>query len=128
MKKVFHTKEAPEAIGAYSQAVSMGRHLYFSGQIPLDPQTGKMKGNSVKEQTQQVMENIGAILRSAKLDYNDLVKITIFLTDIKSFKEVNEVYSDYFSGDYPVRSCVEVSALPKEALIEIEGMAILETS
>lgn len=123
-KKVITAAGAPKAIGPYSQAVKAGRFLFLSGQLPLDPETGNISGDEIKTQTRQALENIKSILAAAGASLSDVVKTTVFLTDIGHFSEMNQVYQQYFATDAPARSCVEVSRLPKDALIEIESIAI----
>ena len=123
MKKI-ETKCAPAAIGPYSQAVVTGDFVYTSGQIPIDPQSGNIEANDVREQAKQAIHNIGAILEAAGSSYENVVKTTCFLKNMSDFAAFNEVYAEYFTGK-PARSCVEVSALPKGALVEIEAVAKL---
>jgi 2-iminobutanoate/2-iminopropanoate deaminase len=120
------TDKAPSAIGPYSQAIRSGDLLFISGQIPLDPATGEIVSKSLDDQTHQVMRNLGAVLNAAGADFESLIKTTIFLTDINEFPAVNEIYGSYLPEPYPARSTIEVSALPKGALIEIEAVARLE--
>lgn len=123
-KKVIAAAGAPKAIGPYSQAVKAGRFLFLSGQLPLDPETGNISGDGIETQTRQVIENIKSILAAAGVSLSDVVKTTVFLKDIGHFPEMNQVYQQYFATDAPARSCVEVSRLPKDVLIEIESIAI----
>ena len=124
MARRVSTSKAPAAIGPYSQAVIAGSPLYASGQIPLDPATGEIKGSDISEQTRQVMRNVGAILTEAGYSYNDVVKTTCFLADMKDFAEFNSVYEKYFTDkDKPARSCVAVKELPKNVLCEVEVIA-----
>lgn len=125
MKKIIATKNAPQAIGPYSQAVQAGDMLFISGQIPLDPATSEIVGRTAAEQSEQVFKNIGAILKAAGLDYQDVVKTTVLLKSIQDFASVNEVYARYFTGEYPARAAYEVGNLPKNALVEIEAIATL---
>jgi len=122
MKKIIQTSQAPAAIGPYSQAVEINKTLYISGQLPLDPQSMEMP-SSIEEQADQVMKNIGVILREAGYDYHHVVKSTIFLTDIQDFQKMNEVYGKYYQEDPPARSAYQVANLPKGAKIEIETIA-----
>jgi len=122
MQKI-HTTSAPEAIGPYSQAVKVGNMIFTSGQIALTPD-GKFLDEDVKTQTKQVCENLKAVLKEAGADIKDVVKTTIFLTDINDFSEVNEVYGEYFSHK-PARSTVAVKDLPKGAKVEIECIAVI---
>lgn len=117
------TKEAPQPIGPYSQAVSFGGLLFCSGQIALEPATGQIVGTSVQDQSKQVMKNIQAVLTQAGLDFSKVLKTTIFLKSMADFPVVNEVYGTYFPKDPPARSTVEVSRLPKDVLVEIEVIA-----
>src|SRR5438067_6609948 len=123
MKKVVSTNDAPAAIGAYSQAVRTGSFLFCSGQIPLDPKSGQIVSGDIAAQTRRVLDNIAAVLRAEGLTFDNVVKTTIFLTDLGDFQTVNEVYSSYFKQDPPARSTVQVSALPKGAKIEVEAIA-----
>lgn len=119
------TDKAPRAIGPYSQAIQAGGFLFCSGQIPLDPVTGELKGGGIREQTEQVLDNIAAILDAAGLTFADVAKTTIFLVDLAHFAEVNEIYGRRFAADPPARSTVEVQGLPRGALVEIEVVAVL---
>lgn len=123
MKKVISTKEAPAAIGPYSQAVDTGHYLFCSGQIALDPQSGNLVGADVKAQAEQVMRNISAVLAAADMNFSHVVKTTIFLTSMNDFAAVNEVYGQHFSANPPARSTVAVAGLPRGALVEIEVLA-----
>lgn len=122
MKKVISTNEAPQAIGPYSQAIEANGFIFVSGQIPINPTTGTMP-DGIEEQTQQVLKNIGAILKAANLDYNNVVKSTVLLKNIGDFTTMNNIYAQYFKQDCPARAAFEVSNLPKDALIEIEVIA-----
>lgn len=120
MRETIYTKNAPEPIGPYSQGVRAGNTWYFSGQIAIDPATGQMIEGGVEAQARQVMENIKALLTASGLDFNKVVKTTIFLKNMDDFPKVNEIYGSYFhAGAYPARETVEVSRLPKDALVEI---------
>ena len=121
MKKVA-TSQAPAAIGPYSQAMIVGELVYTSGQIAIDPATGALVSGGVREQTEQVMKNLGAVLEAAGSSYAKAVKTTCFLADIADFAVFNEVYGTYFT-EKPARSCVAVAALPKGALVEVEVIA-----
>jgi 2-iminobutanoate/2-iminopropanoate deaminase len=123
MKKIVSTNEAPAAIGPYSQAVRSGSFLFCSGQIPLDPKSGQIISGDIAAQTRRVFDNIAAVLRTEGLTFDNVVKTTIFLTDLGDFQTVNEVYGSYFKQDPPARSTVQVSALPRGAKIEIEAIA-----
>lgn len=122
-KEIISTDKAPKAIGPYSQAVKAGGFIFFSGQIPLDPVTGEMVGNTVAQQTEQVLANITAMLDAAGVTVADVVKTTIFLTNLADFGVVNEIYGRCFVESPPARSTVEVSGLPRGALVEIEVVA-----
>lgn len=123
-KKIISTENAPAAIGPYSQAVEIDKFIFISGQLPID-KSGKIP-KDIKEQTKTVLENIKAILNSRNLDMKNIVKTTVFMTDLSKFSEMNEVYSKYFTEKFPARATVEVKALPKGALIEIEAIAYSE--
>lgn len=124
MKKIIATSKAPAAIGPYSQAIEVNGILYISGQIPINPATGKIIEGDITVQTEQVMKNIGAILTEAGYLFSDAVKTTCMLNDISDFKAMNEVYGRYFSENKPARAAFSVKALPMGALIEIETIAI----
>ena len=123
MKRIIATQTAPAAVGPYSQAVVAGNLMFCSGQIALDPATGSMVGASPAEQTEQVLKNVSALLAAEGLSLTDVVKATVFATDMGAFSAVNEVYARFFTSEPPARSFVEVSALPKNALVEIEVIA-----
>ncbi len=123
MRKAIATPEAPAAIGPYSQAVSQGAWLFCSGQIPLNPESGAMVEGDFRAQARQVLENLGAVLKAGGVSYSDVVKTTVFLTDLSDFAEMNEIYSQYFGDSSPARSTIQVAALPKGARIEIEATA-----
>jgi len=120
---MINTNNAPKAIGPYTQAVRTGDLLYISGQIPVNPATGEVVENCFKKQTEQSMKNILAILNEAGLNFTNVVKTNLFITDMGKFSEVNEVYSTFFTDYFPARACVQVSALPKNVLVEIEAVA-----
>ena len=124
-RAVVNTNQAPAAIGPYSQAVRAGGFLFLSGQIPLVPETGGLVDGDVFEQTRQVMANLSEVLQAAGGSLADLVRTTIFLSDLSDFTQVNELYATYFDADPPARATVEVSALPKGARVEISGVAWL---
>lgn len=124
MKKVINTNNAPAPIGPYSQAIAAGNFVFVSGQIPSNPVTGDIVSGDIKAETNQVMENIGAILMEAALSFDNIVKTTIFLTDMQTFAQVNEVYGTYFTSQFPARETVQVSALPKGVNVEISVTAI----
>lgn len=123
MKKIIATQQAPGAIGPYSQAVQAGDFLYISGQIPLDPATGELVAGDIAAQTKQSLQNIGAILKAAGMDYANVVKTTVLLQSMGDFAAMNEVYAQFFSSDCPARAAFEVAALPKGAQVEIEAVA-----
>lgn len=123
MKKVIHTDKAPKAIGPYSQAIEINGTLYISGQIPVDPATGKV-AETIEEQTEQVMKNIGAILEEAGYTFADVVKSTCLLSDMVNFKPMNEVYAKYYSTNPPARAAFAVKALPMGVMVEIETVAV----
>jgi 2-iminobutanoate/2-iminopropanoate deaminase len=125
MRETIKTDQAPAAIGPYSQAIKTDHFIFCSGQIPLDPNTGEIVGKTSGEQCQQVMDNISALLKEAGSDLSKVVKTTIFLTDLRDFAPVNEMYSTYFYVNPPARSTVEVSRLPKDVKIEIEVIALV---
>lgn len=124
MKQIIATSEAPAAIGPYSQAVRVSNFIFCSGQIPLDPKTQQMETGDISAQTKRVLENISGLLRSQGLGFENIVKTTIFLTNLGDFQTVNELYGSYFKSDPPARSTVQVSALPKGANVEIEVIAV----
>ena len=126
MKKIISTSEAPAAIGPYSQAVRSGRFLFCSGQIPLDPNSGQIVPGDIAAQTRRVLDNIAAVLNAERLTFDNVIKTTIFLTDLADFQAVNEIYGSYFKQAPPARSTVQVSALPKGAKVEIEVVAVAE--
>ncbi|MGN1072196.1 MAG: RidA family protein [Bradymonadia bacterium] len=122
-KIIISTEQAPKAIGPYSQAVRFGNLVFLSGQLGLDPATGTLK-DGIVAQTRQSLDNIGAILTSLGLTYAHVVKTTVFVKDLDDFATVNDIYGTVFCQDAPARSCVEVSRLPKRALVEIECIAV----
>ena len=122
MLKYVETQNAPAAIGPYSQGIILNGIAFFSGQIPLSPETGEVVGTTIEEQTEQVMQNIKALLESQGAEFTDVVKTTCFLADMADFAAFNEIYAKYFTGK-PARSCVAVKALPKGVLCEVETIA-----
>jgi len=124
MKKIISTSEAPAAIGPYSQAVRVGSTIYCAGQIPLDPKSGQIVSGDMAAQTRRVLDNIAAVLKADGATFENVVKTTIFLTDLGDFQTVNEIYGLYFKQQPPARSTVQVSALPKGANVEIEVIAV----
>ena len=123
MSKVIQTSQAPAAVGPYSQAIDCGEFVFCSGQIPLVPETGVLVEGGIEEQTRQMFSNIKAVLNAAGLDFSNVVKTTVFMTDLSQFVTFNGIYGEYFPADSPARSCVEVSNLPKGALVECEVIA-----
>ena len=121
--KVIATKNAPAAVGPYSQAIDCGDSVYCSGQIPLDPQTGAVVEGGLEAQAHQMFRNVKAVLAEAGLSLQNVVKTTVFMTDLGQFGALNAIYAEYFAEPYPARSCVEVSALPKGVLVECEVIA-----
>ena len=124
MKKIITIKNAPAPVGPYSQAILHGNTLYSSGQIAIDPSTNTLIISSVEEETHQVMKNINAILEAAHMNWNHVIKCSIFLSDMDNFEIINEIYASYFSDNYPARETVEVSCLPKNVNVEISFIAI----
>ena len=123
MKKIIYSEKAPKPIGPYSQAVVAGNLIFLSGQIGIDPHTSNIVAGGVTAETRQVMANIRAVLEKANLTFANIIKTTIFLANLADFTEVNKIYAEYFTKDFPARSTVEVKALPKGAKIEIEVIA-----
>ena len=126
MKKVFSIAGAPAPIGPYSQAVQVGSIVYISGQICIDPFSGHMNNADIQQETQQVMQNIMALLEAAGAAADQVVKCSIFLKDLEDFSVVNAVYARFFSPPFPARECVEVSRLPKDVRVEISAIAVLD--
>ncbi len=124
MLEYVNTEEAPQAIGPYSQAIVFGNLLFTSGQIPLDPKTGAIAGETIEEQALQVMKNLGAVMKAKNTDFKNTIKTTCFLADMKDFAAFNKVYGEYFTGK-PARSCVAVKELPKNVLCEVEAIVAL---
>ncbi|HVF95981.1 MAG TPA: RidA family protein [Flavisolibacter sp.] len=124
-KKIINTKNAPAPIGPYNQAVLRNGTLYISGQICIDPSTNTLKNRDIQDETHQVMQNLKSILTEAGMSFDNAVKTTIFITDMKQFSEINEIYGKYFSGDFPARETVQVSALPKFVNVEISMIAVM---
>lgn len=121
-KTIIQTDKAPKAVGTYSQGVKFGNVFYFSGMLGLDPQTGNL-GSGFDAQLSQILKNIDGLLESQELTRNNILKSTIFMTDLADFPKVNKAYEEYFTAPFPARSCVQVSALPRGAVIEIEVIA-----
>ena len=124
-KEIISTENAPQAIGPYSQAVKAGNLMFISGQIPLDPKTGDLVSESIDDQAKQVLNNIKSICEAAGQSIDDIVKISIFLTDLENFAIVNEVMKEYFTEPYPARATVEVSGLPLGVNVEIEAIVLI---
>lgn len=122
-KEQITTTAAPAALGPYSQAIAAGGFLFASGQVPIDPATGELAGADVESQARQVFANLQQVLAAAGCGFADVVKTTVFLTDLANFAAVNEIYADYFVQPYPARSCVQIAALPKGSLLEVELIA-----
>ena len=125
MKTIINSKNAPAPIGPYSQAVLSGNTLFASGQIAIDPKTGELNMDSIEVETEQVMQNIKAVLQEANMTFENIVKCSIFLSDMDSFSIVNEVYGKYFSTNPPARETVEVSCLPKSVNVEISFISVI---
>lgn len=123
-KKIINTKAAPAPIGPYNQAVVINGTMYISGQICIDPQTGNLKNRDIQDETHQVMQNLKSILAEAGMSFTNVIKATIFITDMNQFSEINEIYGKYFTGDFPARETVQVSALPKFVNVEISMIAV----
>jgi 2-iminobutanoate/2-iminopropanoate deaminase len=123
MKKIINTPEAPAPIGPYSQAVISGNTLYISGQIAIDPSSGNLVMENIEKETHQVMKNLNALLKAGGSSFDQVLKTSIFLKDMKQFGPVNEIYGSYFSGSFPARETVQVSVLPKEVNVEISMIA-----
>lgn len=123
MKRIIQTDNAPQAIGPYSQAVEIDGTLYVSGQVPINPQEGKVMEGGIEEQTEQVMKNIGAILEAAGYEYKDVIKSTCLLKDMDNFKAMNEVYGKYYPENPPARAAYQVVKLPLDVMVEVECIA-----
>lgn len=123
MKKIIKTEKAPTAIGPYSQAILSNNTLYCSGQIAINPSTGELVIDNIKNETNQVMKNILAVLKAANMDINNIVKCSIFMKDMKDYSEINKAYSKYFQKSHPAREAVQVSMLPKNVNVEISVIA-----
>lgn len=122
MKKVISTDKAPAAIGPYSQAIEVNGMVFISGQIPVDPATGKI-AETVEEQAEQALKNVSAVLAAAGTDMEHVIKTTVFIKEMNDFAKINEIYAKFFTGAFPARSCVEVARLPKDVLLEVEAIA-----
>ncbi len=125
MKQIINTPNAPAAIGPYSQAILANKTLYISGQLPINPQSGKIETDDIAQQTDQVFQNILAILEAAKLKLDNIVSNRVYLSDMQNFQAMNKVYAEYFTNDYPARAAFAVKELPLGALIEIETVAVV---
>ena len=123
MKNVINTTNAPAAVGPYSQAIDCGDFVFCSGAIPLVPETGAVIEGGLEEQAHQMFKNCGAVLEAAGLSFDNVIKTTVFMTNLGDFGKLNGIYGEYFNAPYPARSCVEVSALPKGVLVEMECIA-----
>lgn len=126
VKEIIETSQAPSAIGPYSQAVRAGNMIFVSGQIPIDPATNEFVSQNVAEQTEQVLKNLSAVLKAAGSSLKATVKTTVFLADINDFAQMNEVYARYFTENFPARATVQAARLPKDALVEIDCIALVE--
>ena len=124
MNTAIHTTNAPAAIGPYSQAIAAGNTIYVSGQLPIDPATGAFAGSDITAQTRQSLTNLKSILNAAGADLCDVVKTTVYLANITDFAAMNEVYAQFFTAPFPARAAFEVACLPKNALVEIECVAV----
>ena len=124
IRKVISTTKAPAAIGPYSQAVLVGRTVYVSGQIGMDPSNGQLVSGGVAAEAKQALKNMGEILKAADCDFTNVVKATVLLADINDFNTVNEIYKQYFKSDFPARAAYQVAALPKGSRVEIEAIAV----
>lgn len=122
-KEVITSQNAPKAIGPYSVGIKSGQFVFASGQLGINPKTGEIVQGGIQAETRQALKNLGAVLAEAGLSMENIVKTTVFLNDIKNFTQMNEVYAEFFSGDYPARSAVQAAALPKGGLVEIEAIA-----
>ncbi|MCX2576105.1 RidA family protein [Pedobacter sandarakinus] len=125
MKKIITTTNAPAPIGPYSQAVQAGNFLFVSGQVAINPESGELNIGNIEEETHQVMRNLKAVLLEAGLSFDNVVKSTIFLSDMGTFAQVNEIYGQYFTAEFPARETVQVSVLPKNVNVEISVIAIV---
>lgn len=125
MRQTINTEKAPAAIGPYSQAIKCGDFVFTSGQIPIDPATGELVAGGTREQTEQVIKNLEAVLIAAGSSLQKVIKTTVFIKDMNEFSLINEVYSGFFSGSLPARSTVEVARLPKDVRVEIEAVAMV---
>jgi 2-iminobutanoate/2-iminopropanoate deaminase len=122
MNQIINTIQAPAAIGPYSQAVKVENYLFISGQLPIDPRTGKFAGNTIETQAEQSLKNLKEIITAADMTLQDIVKVTVYLANMDDFAKMNDVYSTFFTTNYPARVAVEVSKLPKNSLVEMEAI------
>ena len=125
-KEIVISKKVPAAIGPYSPALKIGNLVFVSGQVPMDPVNGEIVKGEIEAQARRSLENLKAVLESYSIGMENIVKTTIFLKDMNNFSRINKIYGEYFTGQYPARSCVEVSRLPKDANIEIEAIAFCD--
>lgn len=125
-KKIISSEKIPAAIGPYSPAVKVGKFIFISGQLPIEPESENLVKGDIKKQTRQILENLTVILELYSLNLENVVKTTVFLKNMDDFSEFNKAYAQYFTEKFPARSCVEVARLPKDAEIEIEAMAICD--
>jgi 2-iminobutanoate/2-iminopropanoate deaminase len=123
MSKIVETSSAPKAIGPYSQAIRNGSWAFISGCLPADPVTGALMGGDIRTQTRRVLENMKEVLKACKMDFRNVLKTTVFVTNLADFADMNEIYGEFFKENPPARSTVQVAALPKGSLIEIEAVA-----
>ena len=124
IKRIIQTEQAPAAIGPYSQAIRIGDFLYTSGQIALDPESGIFLSGKIEEETEQTLKNISAILQAGGVNFENVIKTTVYMSDLNDFTRMNQIYEKYFSTNKPARACVQVAALPKGAKLEIDAIAI----
>ncbi len=125
MKTVIQTDKAPVPVGPYNQAIVVDNFIYTAGQIALDPETNQMIEGDIKQQTRMVFNNLREVLKAAGTDLNNVIKTTVFLSDMNEYPHLNEVYAEFFTEDYPARSAIQVARLPKDALVEAECVAII---
>lgn len=126
MKEIIYSKNAPKPIGPYSQAVMFDNIIFISGQLPIDPKTGNIETENINLQTLQIFKNLDAILNVNKINFDNILKVTVYITDLNNFKIVNDIYSNFFKKNPPARSTVQVSGLPLNSLLEIEAIAYVE--
>ena len=124
MKNIISTDKAPAAIGPYSQAIEVNNMVFTSGVIPINPATGELVTGTIEEQAEQAIGNLAALLKESGVAMENVIKTTVFIKDMNDFAALNEIYAEYFTGDFPARSCVEVARLPKDVLIEMEAIAL----